>query len=155
MMGCNSYVPHTHLKWDTEFMKTDSYNPFHKHIKNHLLNVTLALSKGEAVSAFVPEYLEPFQVSESKTPWIRTKIIPRLCLDLQDADHIQLWNYETISHGHICTWALWIYNAVIHEHADRQLSFASITKIQANIKKTILNACLHLSFFISLKCSLS
>lgn len=49
----------------TEFTKIDSFNPFQNHIKNCLLNVTFALSKGEAAAAFVPEYLEPFRVSES------------------------------------------------------------------------------------------
>lgn len=46
----------------TEFIKIDSHNPFHKQITNHLLNVTLAFPKGQAVSSFVPEYLESFQV---------------------------------------------------------------------------------------------
>lgn len=71
-MGCNSCASHTHPSLlaekpkcstvkdvlVTKFIKIDSHNPFHKPIKNYLLNVTLAFSKGQAVSSFIAEYLE-------------------------------------------------------------------------------------------------
>lgn len=89
--------------WVTEFTEKDSYNPLNKHIKNHLLNITPALSKKEAVSAFVPKYLETFQVSESKKTY--TKMLLRFTG--------RRFNFEIMRAPHINMSALWHLGFII------------------------------------------
>lgn len=112
----------------TKFIKIDLHNPFHNQIKNHFLNVTPAFFKGQAVTSFIPEYVKSFHISVSRMSWIWSESIPRLCLDVQDGDYIQFWNYKNTSHwsaqGQVCQ----IYNAVINEYTNDIQTLLKVTE---------------------------